>query len=166
MRTREIETYQQVQLPGAPLAADASGALHGICIVWDTPSLDRGGYRDLFAPGSVHIGDDVCALLSHDSAMVLGRTTAGTLKLAGQLVGVGYSIDLPDTQVARDLVTSMKRGDIHQCSFTAEILEEDWNYSVMLRTPVRTVLAAELLEISIVPMPAFPQTSAMVSEPA
>lgn len=163
MRTHEIVTYSQAP-PGAAVATDAAGRVSGLAIVWDVPSLDRGGYRDRFARGSIRIPEDVTALLSHDASVILGRTSAGTLRLNDQSDGVHFGLDLPDTQAGRDLLTSLKRGDVSQCSFSAVILEEDWDYDRMLRTPVRTVLDAELLEVSIVPMPSFPSTTAQVVE--
>ena len=163
MRTHETVTYSQAP-PGAAVAADAAGWVSGLAIVWDVPSLDRGGYRDVFARGCLQIGPDVTALLSHDASVILGRTTAGTLRLDDQADGVHFNLDLPDTQAGRDLLTSLKRGDVSQCSFLALILEEDWDYNRILQTPVRTILSAELLEISVVPMPAFPATTAQVVE--
>ena len=103
-----------------------------------------------------------CSVTTHLS--ILGRTTAGTLRLDDQADGVHFNLDLPDTQAGRDLLTSLKRGDVSQCSFSALILEEDWDYNRILQTPVRTILSAELLEISVVPMPAFPATTAQVVE--
>ena len=163
MRTHETVTYSQAP-PGAAVAADAAGRVSGLAIVWDVPSLDRGGYCDVFARGCLQIGPDVTALLSHDASVILGRTTAGTLRLDDQADGVHFNLDLPDTQAGRDLLTSLKRGDVSQCSFSALILEEDWDYNRILQTPVRTILSAELLEISVVPMPAFPATTAQVVE--
>jgi HK97 family phage prohead protease len=162
MRTHETVTYSGSPPGAAPVAADSAGRVSGVAVVYGTPSLDRGGYRDVFARGSLRIGPDVTALLSHDASVVLGRTTAGTLQLSDQPDGVHFGLDLPDTQAGRDLLTSLKRGDVSQCSFSALVLEEDWDYDRMLRTPVRTVLAAELLEVSIVPLPAFPSTTAQV----
>lgn len=145
---------------GLVAGREGAGRVSGTAVLWDVPSLDRGGFHDRFARGSLRIGPDVPALLSHDSSIVLGRTSAGTLALEEREHGIAFSLALPDTQAGRDLLTSLKRGDVSQCSFSALILEEDWDYSQVLRAPVRTVLAAELLEISIVPLPAFPGTSA------
>lgn len=61
--------------------------------------------------------DDVRGLFNHDSAVVLGRSTAGTLRLFVDAIGLRYEIDPPDTAAARDLLTSLRRRDISGSSF-------------------------------------------------
>lgn len=61
--------------------------------------------------------DDVRALFDHDSAVVLGRSGAGTLRLSVDAIGLRYEIDPPDTAAARDLIVSLRRGDISGSSF-------------------------------------------------
>lgn len=160
MRTHEIVRYSLTP-PGTALApAEGAGRVSGLAIPWDTLSADRGGYRDRFARDSVRIGSDVVALLSHDPSIVLGRTSAGTLALEAREDGVYFSLEVPDTQAGRDLLTLLRRGDLGQCSFAAVLEREDWDYDRNLGAPVRTVLAAELLEVSVVPLPAFANTTA------
>ena len=47
--------------------------------------------------------DDARALFNHDSNQVLGRVSSGTLRLNVDEVGLRYQIDLPDTQLGRDV---------------------------------------------------------------
>ena len=61
--------------------------------------------------------DDVRGLFNHNPALVLGRTTSGTLRLSIDSVGLRYEIDPPDTVTARDLIASLRRGDITGSSF-------------------------------------------------
>lgn len=61
--------------------------------------------------------DDVRGLFNHESGVVLGRSGAGTLRLSVDAVGLRYEIDPPDTQAARDLIQSLRRGDISGSSF-------------------------------------------------
>lgn len=61
--------------------------------------------------------DDVRALFNHDTNVVLGRSGAGTLRLSVDSVGLRYEIDPPDTQAARDLIQSLRRGDVSGSSF-------------------------------------------------
>lgn len=61
--------------------------------------------------------DDVRGLFNHSSDIVLGRASAGTLRLFVDQVGLRYEIDPPDTAAARDLIQSLRRGDITGSSF-------------------------------------------------
>lgn len=61
--------------------------------------------------------DDVAGLFNHDSAIVLGRSSAGTLRLSVDATGLRFEIDPPDTGAARDLIQSLRRGDIRGSSF-------------------------------------------------
>lgn len=142
-----------------PSTTEGPGRVSGLAVPWGAVSADRGGYRDRFARGSLRLGD-VVALAAHDPALVLGRMSAGTLALEDREDGVYFSLALPDTQAGRDVLTLLRRGDLGQCSFAAVLEREDWDYDADLRAPVRTVLAAELLEVSVVPLPAFANTTA------
>jgi HK97 family phage prohead protease len=48
---------------------------------------------------------------------VLGRNKSGTLRLSVDGIGLRYEIDPPDTQAARDLIESLRRGDVSGSSF-------------------------------------------------
>lgn len=104
---------------------------------------------------------DVRALLNHDTNIVLGRTTAGTLRLRSDEIGLAYEIDLPDTQAGRDLATSVKRGDISQSSwgFSLNVNEDDdWTRSDAGEH--RTIKRVRRVwDVSPVTFPANPDTS-------
>lgn len=107
--------------------------------------------------------DDVRALFNHDAAAVLGRTgQAGTLRLWVDEIGLGYEIDPPDTQLARDLLQSLKRGDISGSSFaflprgttTRDVREGDTTAVYLERTDVK------LFDVGPVTYPAYGGASA------
>jgi len=77
------------------------------------------GYYERIMPGAFdgQLGADVRALYNHDPNIVLGRTTAGTLRLSVDSVGLVYEIDPPDTPQVRALCESIKRGDVSGSSF-------------------------------------------------
>jgi hypothetical protein len=60
---------------------------------------------------------DVRCLVNHDPNQLLGRTTAGTLRLSVDGKGLKYECDLPNTRAADDLRELLKRGDITGSSF-------------------------------------------------
>lgn len=126
---------------------------------------DIGGYfREQVAPGafSEAIGrDDVRALFNHNPDYVLGRNKAGTLRMAEDDVGLAVEIDPPDTQLARDLMVSMERGDITQMSFGFYVRKQKWEEDED-GVVTRTLVDVELFDVSPVTYPAYPTTDVAV----
>jgi hypothetical protein len=107
--------------------------LRGYALKWDQ-KYQMFGFSESISREALKDADlsDVRALLNHDTNIVLGRTTAGTLRLRSDEIGLAYEIDLPDTQAGRDLAISVKRGDITQSSwgFSLNVNEDDdWTRS-------------------------------------
>lgn len=136
--------------------------LRGYGVVFNSESKDLGGFVEQIEPGAFDdvLSDDVRALFNHDPNLVLGRSGAGTLRINQDLKGLRYEVDLPDTQLARDLYTSIKRGDISQSSF-AFIVEKDYfsedlenNKFIRHITKVR-----RLIDVSPVTYPAYEEAS-------
>lgn len=130
---------------------------------FDVLSEDLGGFRERIAPGAFAKtiqSADVRALFNHDVNLVLGRNKAGTLRLAEDTAGLAYEIDPPDTQFARDLAVSMKRGDVNQSSFGFYTLADKW--AKLDGEWIRTLLEVDLFDVSPVTYPAYPQTDAGV----
>jgi HK97 family phage prohead protease len=103
---------------------------------------------------------DVRGLFNHDSNQVLGRSTAGTLKLSVDERGLKYEIDLPDTQLGKDLAVSIERGDINGSSFafyvTGRTIEETDNLTI------RTITDVTLQDVGPVTFPAYTGTTTNV----
>lgn len=103
---------------------------------------------------------DVRALFNHDPNYVLGRNKADTLSLAEDSTGLAYSIKPPDTQWARDLMESMKRGDISQSSFGFRTIKDSWDQG---QDPIlRTINEVRLFDVSPVTFPAYDETDCAV----
>ena len=104
-------------------------------------------------------------LFDHQTSMVIGRQSAGTLDAMDDgsgIVATGYP---PDTSWARDLRTSMERGDIDRMR-SVLALEDDIAWVPSEAAPdggyvLRTVLRARVSELSVVAIPAYPQTVAL-----
>jgi HK97 family phage prohead protease len=62
--------------------------------------------------------DDCRGLFNHNVDFILGRCSAGTMKLSVDKVGLRYEIQVPDTQAGRDVLTSIRRGDVTGSSFS------------------------------------------------
>jgi HK97 family phage prohead protease len=139
-------------------------SIFGHAAVFNQWSEDLGGFREQIAPGafteSIAGRDDVRALINHNPDLLLGRNLAGTLRLAEDARGLAIEIDPPDTQVARDLLVSMERGDITQMSFAFSTLDDSWE--TRGKQPHRTLLKVRLFDVSPVTYPAYPQTDVSV----
>ena len=102
---------------GAEIRAAAdTPKIEGYAIRFGVESQDLGGFREVIAPDATIAFDDVRALFNHDSNFVLGRQSSKTLDLKRDDKGLYMVTEPPDTTWARDLLTSMRRGDINQQS--------------------------------------------------
>lgn len=137
--------------------------LQGYAVLYNTSSVDLGGWRERFAPGaftdSLRDYPDIFALWQHNTDQVLGRTAAGTLTINEDQNGIAFTIEPPDTQAGRDAVALIKRGDVSQMSFAFSVNENGSKWEKIDGVWVRTVLSARLYEVSPVTWPAYPQTS-------
>lgn len=122
-------------------------------------------FREKIARGAFAktIGEaDVRALFNHDPNFVLGRNKAGTLALAEDRRGLAVDITPPETDWARDLMRSMRRGDIDQMSFGFEVVKDDFAIDHETNETIRTLKEVRLFDVSVVTYPAYPQTDADV----
>ena len=140
----------------------ATPVIEGYAAVFDTLSVDLGGWRERIAPGAFGrtIGEsDVRALWDHDAKYVLGRNRSGTLGLEEDARGLKIAVVPPATQWASDLLTMMKRGDVNQMSFGFYVRQDEW-----IEEPdfglVRVLRDVDLFDVSVVTYPAYPATSA------
>lgn len=113
------------------------------------------------APGAFDdtLGDDIRALINHDSSLVLGRNTAHTLELRQDEHGLWGSITInPNDQDAMNLYARVQRGDVDQCSFGFDILSED--YDIRDDGSVHwTIKKVRLYEVSVCTFPAYEETN-------
>lgn len=138
----------------------------GYAAVFNSPSCDLGGFIERIAPGafadSLANGDDVRALVDHDWGRIIGRRKAGTLTLEEDERGLLTDTVPPDTSVGRDIVESIRRGDVDQMSFAFDTLEDDWSTAEDGQT-IRELRKVKLWDISPVTFPAYDETSVSVS---
>jgi uncharacterized protein len=104
------------------------------------------------------LNNDIRALWNHNTQYVLGRNKSGTLEVREDDKGLFGLIKLPKTQYAQDLYELISRGDVDQCSFGFNILDEDLEElaSGAYRWRLKEV---DLHEISVVTFPAYENTS-------
>lgn len=105
------------------------------------------------------ISDDIRALINHDTTLVLGRTKAGTLQLRTDTHGLWGHIDInPNDSDAMNLYNRVQRGDVDQCSFGFDILNEetDFREDGSIHWTIKEV---KLYEVSPCTFPAYEDTA-------
>lgn len=118
-----------------------------------------GAYEEV-APGAFDetLGNDIRALINHDTTLVLGRNKAGTLELKADSYGLWGRVKInPNDSDAVNLYERVKRGDVDQCSFGFNILEEitDWRDDGTVKW---TLTKIDLHEVSVCTFPAYEDT--------
>ena len=153
LETRTLKRKPEIR------AGDTGKTVGGYAAVFNSEADIGGWFREKIAPGAFKdaISADVRALHSHDQARVIGRKSAGTLRMSEDATGLAVEIDLPDTTDGRDLAVSIQRGDISGMSFGFRVTKEEWDETVT--PPLRTIMAVELDEVSVVAFPAYEDTS-------
>lgn len=102
---------------------------------------------------------DVVGLWSHDTGQVLGNTKSGTLRVFDGQKELSFELDLPNTRAGDDAYETIKRGDVDGVSFGMRVTKDKWSSEKRdddTRVYKRTILNAELYEISPVAFPAYP----------
>lgn len=159
IKTTETETRSLV-MPVEHRQSGDTVTVAGYAAVFNSEA-DFGGYfREVIAPGAFAATlktADVRAYFDHDRGRVLGRKSAGTLRLHEDERGLAVEIDLPDTTDGRDVQTLIKRGDVSGMSFGFIVRKQQWDETV--EPPLRTLQQIELREVSIVSEPAYDDTS-------
>lgn len=104
------------------------------------------------------LGNDIRALINHDTTLVLGRNKAGTLELKTDSHGLWGRIKINEND--SDAVNAherVKRGDVDQCSFGFNILKEetDWRDDGTVKWTIKEI---DLHEVSVCTFPAYEET--------
>lgn len=119
------------------------------------------GCTESIAPGAFtdELHSDVRALIDHDTRLVLGRTTAGTLELREDDKGLWGGIDInPKDTEAMNLYARVERGDVSQCSFGFRILKESHEDRGNGQHHF-TIEKVKLYEVSCCTFPAYEDTA-------
>lgn len=104
------------------------------------------------------LADDIRCLIDHETRLVLGRNKAGTLVLKVDSRGLWGEVKInPNDQDAMNLYERVKRGDVDQCSFGFDILDEEFEENG--NSVHWTIKKVKLYEVSVVTFPAYEDTS-------
>ena len=135
----------------------------GHAAIFNTLSEDLGGFRERIEPGAFDgvLENDVRAYFNHDPNYLLGRTTAGTLRLSVDTKGLRYELDVPNTTAGRDLKENIRLGNVTQSSFAFTIAKngDSWERTEN-GNDIRIINEVDrLYDISPVSLPAYPDAN-------
>jgi HK97 family phage prohead protease len=153
---------------------DGSIRVRGHAAVFDIPTMigpPGVGFEEIIAPGAftktLRDGADVRFLFNHNPDLILARTKPGTLALTEDGRGLAVDAHLAPTSTGRDLAILLGRGDVSQMSFGFRAVKDRWTTerrddgSTVER---RTVLEAQLLDVSGVTYAAYDETDLAIRE--
>ncbi len=101
---------------------------------------------------------DTLALFNHDYNQVLGRVSAGTLKLSADAIGLKYEITVGQSSVAQDVYDFIKRREVIGSSFSFSSVQT--LYASDGAVDVRNLLDVDLYDVGPCTSPAYFGTTA------
>ena len=137
--------------------------LSGYAIVWNTPSKDLGGFKEIVSPDAlkgVNLSN-VLMLNDHDYTQVLASVKAGTLKLTPDDKGLHFEATLPDTTTANDVFANVQAGNLDSCSFSFDVDDgsDEWNKDDQGNITRTINQIKDLFDVSVVAVPAYDSTN-------
>lgn len=116
-------------------------------------------FREIIAPGAFDavLAQDTTCNVNHDDDSIVGRTTAGNLRITSDNTGLRCEVDIPNTTAGNDLLENIRVGNITQSSFCFQIAPEgdSWAYTEQ-DGYLRTITAvSRLWDVSMVVWPAY-----------
>ena len=159
MKNKEI---RMLPLQELRVSDETNSEIVGHAAVFDSWSETLGGlfpFKEIVRKGAFKDSiakDDIRALFNHDPNYVLGRNKANTLELEEDEIGLRVRITPPNTTWAKDLVESIRRGDISQMSIGFIVEEDTWGTKEGL--DIREIKKVQLFDVSPVTFPAYQET--------
>lgn len=120
----EVRTYRS-DLMSSNSDEGSSRTVRGYAALFNSETELKPGIFERIAPGAFTSAlsvSDIRALQNHNPDHVLGRTKSGTLRVWEDDKGLAFECDLPESR--GDILESLKRGDVDQCSFAFTISED------------------------------------------
>lgn len=159
MKKRHIQFASELQTRSTD--NENEGVIEGYFVVYNAETELWPGAFEEVAPGAFDNSlrtKNIFCLDNHDSRVVLGSTSSGTLELKSDEKGLWGRVvlDLEDP-FSKSAFRKVQSGKVQGCSFgfypTREETFNNDDGSIKWR-----ILEADLLEVSITAFPAYPQT--------
>ena len=136
----------------AKVAQNSPKKLSGYAIVWNTPSKDLGGFKEVVSPDALKGVDlsNVLMLNDHDYTQVLASVKAGTLKLTPDDKGLYF-----------DVFANVKAGNLDSCSFSFDVDDgsDKWEKDDQGNITRTINQIKDLFDVSVVAVPAYDSTN-------
>jgi len=137
----------------------------GYAIKFDSLSEDLGGFKEMVERTALDNTDfsDVRALFNHDPNQILSRSSARTLELEVDDIGLKFRSRIPDTTYGKNLIENLRNGNVTQCSFGFRLDDDGDKFTYdkeegIYKRSLRNI--KEILDISAVTYPAYKDTVA------
>lgn len=157
---KEIRSNDRIQ------AAQESRRVEGTGVVFNSESVDLGGFTEIIAPTAISEetlrNSDILFLLDHNrerGVLARSKNGSGSLEVNVDESGVHYAFDAPHTALGDEILEGLRRGDINKCSFAFTVSEDKWTKrddGSILRTIEKI---DRMFDLSIVYDPAYEQTN-------
>jgi len=150
-------------------------AIRGLAIPYNRLSLDLGGFRERILPGAFDKilnrqrgRGEILSYYNHNSDMLLGRESAGTLEIIADDRGISYVVEPPDTSAGRDVLALVRSRNLKGSSFAFTVNQkggERFTNDENGKAIREIVEASGLYEVGPVNVPAYGSaTSAVVAQ--
>lgn len=152
--TAETENFKTRDDDGNPIIEGYFAVFNTITELWP------GGFESISPTAFDNsVSGDVRALINHDTTLVIGRTTNGTLELKTDSRGLWGRVRInPKDTDAMNIHARVERGDVTQCSFgfyprhEETVIQDDGSIQWILTD-------VDLFEVSCCTFPAYKETS-------
>lgn len=144
------------------MRSENNAGLSGVAIVFNSRSVDLGGFVEILAPSMVDRtfaeGIDVVQLAHHNTEQPLARLSRGTLTIKKTMRGLENSFQTIDTSHGTNMQKDVEAGNVRSQSFGFAVAPDGDDWEVVGDEVLRTVRDARIYELSGVVWPAYKQT--------
>lgn len=132
-------------------------------LLWESP-FSGTKYYEIIAPEAVDSQTDMSDVIlryNHsDAALILARSSNGTLTVTPDETGLKISAQIAPTTAGKDIYQLIKRGDISKMSFAFAVDKDEWENDQANKTQTRTIRHISMVcDVSPVDFPAYDGTS-------
>ena len=132
-------------------------------LLWESP-FSGTKYYEIIAPEAVDSRTDMSDVIlryNHsDAALILARSSNGTLTVTPDETGLKISAKIAPTTAGKDIYQLIKRGDISKMSFAFAVDKDEWENDQANNTQTRTIRHISMVyDVSPVDVPAYDGTS-------